>query len=333
MTPKPRFCSVWLFLCLAAAPAQAALPPQDPESGGDAFVDFPGYTGSRGFYVGAGGGLVASVGPEMHVSGANNPTRCDRLLYANPADAPTDAECTNLDNPLAGQFTFGRGSGVAGHLALGYGFGGITVEIEGTRQQFALPTGDYSTTAASGSAITDKDTEWSAILPPRASVTEFSGSQLLLNLYFEWGNRTRLTPYIGIGAGMTSYQFTFGGQFVRKSIAEGYLEVFGGSASEVDDAPEWQRAAAGTVSSFDGEVSHGGLGLQALAGAVYDLNPRAGFVVRIRWVLPPSVSVEETWTSIRGHAPVRADGAPFDTRFDFSDLGFLGLSASLKYGF
>ena len=43
---------------------------------------------ANGFYLSTNFGLTSAFGADVTALGANHPTRCDRLLYANPASAP-----------------------------------------------------------------------------------------------------------------------------------------------------------------------------------------------------------------------------------------------------
>lgn len=135
---------------------------------------------------------------------------------------------------------------------------------------------------------------------------------------------------MGGGLSQVAYRHYLG--FARKSIAEGYLEVFGGSRAEPGASPDWQRAAAGTVSELTTDVSETGLGFQLLAGVDYALSDQVSIGLKGRWVQTPDVSVDAQWTTIRSHVPVHADGVtPFISTMDFTRLGYWAVSASMKY--
>jgi OOP family OmpA-OmpF porin len=103
-----------------------------------------------------------AVGPYVAGGGGGN--------FINTADATTNAE---------GNGTFQFETGWAAIGALGYGFGGPRVELEpGYRRNALDKTADGS---AAGS--------WSAL-------------SLMANVLYDFGTGTRLTPYLGAGAGI-----------------------------------------------------------------------------------------------------------------------------------
>ena len=108
-------------------------------------------------------------------------------------------------------------------------------------------------------------------------------------------------------------QFDSYGWFKRKSIADGYLEVFGGSKNDPGASPDWQRAAAGTVSEFATSVSERVLGYQSPVRA--RTHPFEHGVGR----------------AIRSHAPVHADGqTPFTSTAEFENLGHWSLATVIR---
>lgn len=218
-----------------------------------------------GFYISTNFGLTSAFGADVTAFGANHPTRCDRLLYANPASAPNDADCTAPPtSSRQGEFAFDRNSGRAQALALGYATGSLRLEAEFLLRQ-----------------------------------------------------------QVGKAA-----------PFHRKSLDEGYLEVFGGSKSNPGAAPEWQRAAAGTLSMKDEPVNQSAFGYQLLAGVDRALGDRATAGLKARWTSVATVSASLPWTIIRSHRPVHVDGqTPYFWDYDFAGLGYLGVSLEMRYIF
>ena len=284
-----------------------------------------------GLYLAVGVGLAQGAATESTVGGTNSPTRCDRLLYANPADAPRDAGCLQ-GSELDGRFAFDPESGLAGSFAIGYAFGALSVEVEALQRHQIIHNTLFMVGDLAGSALTGKDTEWSAARPPWGDISEFRGRQFFANVYYSLPNPSRLTPYVGIGGGLSQVDFRYYLGFDRKSIAEGYLEVFGGSQDNPGASPDWQRAAAGTASELATDVSGRGIGVQVLGGVDFAFSPQMSLGLKGRWVRVPDVSQDDVWTTIRSHAPVHADGVtPFVTTNRFSDLGYWSVTAVLKY--
>ena len=289
-----------------------------------------GQVAGGGAYLAVGVGFAQGAATESTLTGTNSPTRCDRLLYPNPADAPTDAGCT--EGTLDGLYLFDPERGLTGSFAVGYTFGALSVEIEALQRHQIIHNTLFMVGDLAGSAITGKDTEWSPARPPWADISEFRGRQVFANLYYSLPNQSRLTPYVGVGAGLSRVDFRYYLGFNRKSIDEGYLEAFGGSRDDPGASPDWQRAAAGTASELSTDVTGRGLGMQVLGGVDFAFSPQTSLGLRGRWVRVPNVSQDDTWTTMRSHAPVHADGVtPFVSTNSFSKLGYWSVTAILKY--
>ncbi len=286
---------------------------------------------ANGVYVSATVGLTEAFGSHTSAFGANHPTRCDQLLYADPASAPTDAACTApLTSSLQGSFPFDRNFGAAQSIAVGYATGNLRFEGE-----FLLrgQTGRGALFDANGAVLIGKDTEWSAIAPPTGDIYNFRSRELFANAYF-FHPGSRWTPYLGVGAGLAMLKFGFYMETLRKSLDEGYLEAFGGSRLRPEEAPEWQLAAAGSMTQMDEPVADAVFGYQLLAGLDRTLSEKAALGLKIRWTSLRTASASIPFKLIRSHAPVHADGrTPFVWDFDFADLGYLGASLEMKYGF
>lgn len=286
---------------------------------------------SGGLYVSMGVGFAQGAGTEAALSGPNSPTRCDRLLYPSLADAPRDAGCL-AGTELGGLYSYDPEMGLTGSLAVGYALGPLSIEVEALQRHQVIHNTLLTLGTQAGAAITGKETEWSAERPPWGDISEFRGRQFFANLTYSLPTGGRLTPYLGVGGGLSQVAYRYYIGFARKSVAEGYLEVFGGSRAEPGASPDWQRAAAGTVSELATDVSGTGLGFQLLAGADFALSDQLSIGLKGRWVRTPDVSVDAQWTTIRSHAPVHADGVtPFISTLDFSRLGYWAVSANMKY--
>lgn len=287
--------------------------------------------GSRGLYLSTDVGFAQGAGTEAALSGPNSPTRCDRLLYPSLADAPRDAGCL-AGTELGGLYSFNPEMGLVGSFAVGYALGPLSIEVEALQRHQVIHNTLLTLGTQAGAAITGKETEWSAERPPWGDISEFRGRQFFANLTWSLPTGSRLTPYVGVGGGLSQVAYRYYLGFARKSIAEGYLEVFGGTRADPGASPDWQRAAAGTVSELATDVSEIGLGFQLLAGVDYALSDQVSIGLKGRWVQTPDLSVDAQWTTIRSHVPVHADGVtPFISTLDFSRLGYWAVGASMKY--
>lgn len=274
----------------------------------------------RGAYVRLDVGGAALRALSVATSGVNHPTRCDSLLYANPADAPGDAECTATTPQEFFRNLFSPGYGLGAGAAVGYRFGRLRLEFS------VLASGAWEDEAliALGStadtALQSKASEWSTDDPPSESLTEVRVRQGFANLILDLSNGSPITPYLGAGVGVGQVRAQYAVRMLRRD----------------DLGPaEWQRAASGTWSTLDADLSSNRVGLQAFAGLALDLGGRTALDVRGHWVrFGGFVSAEQLWTQIRDHQPVRADGTtPFTTDITLGDLDRLGLTLGLRYRF
>ena len=79
-------------------------------------------------------------------------------------------------------------------------------------------------------------------------------------------------------------------------------------------------------------VSESGFGFQILAGVDYGISDALALGVKTRWVRIPEIGIDQSWATVRSHAPVHADGTtPFESRFEFSKLGYVAGTISLRY--
>lgn len=274
----------------------------------------------QGAYVRLDVGGAALRSLSVATSGVNHPTRCDSLLYANPADAPRDAECV-ADTPR--EFfsnLFSPGYGIGAGAAVGYRFGRLRLEFS------VLASGGWEDNAliALGSttdtALQSKSSEWSTDDPPSESLTEVRVRQGFANAIVDLSNASPITPYLGAGVGVGQVRAEYAVRMLRRS----------------DLGPaEWQRAASGTWSTLDADIRSNRVGFQAFAGLALDLGGRAALDVRGHWVrFGGFTSAGQLWTQIRDHEPVRADGTtPFTTDIALGDLDRLGLTLGLRYRF
>ena len=286
-----------------------------------------------GFYLSVATGLTSAFGADVTAFGANHPTRCDRLLYADPASAPSDAACTvPLTSSRQGTYAFDRNSGTAQALALGYAMGSLRFEGE---LLFREQRGEATPFEVGADvSLIGKDTEWSGLSPPNADIDSFRSREVFANAYYAFRGSSGWTPYLGAGAGLALMDFGFYAGFLRKSVAEGYLEAFGGSKSNPEAAPEWQRAAAGTLSAMDSAVNETAFGYQLLAGLDRALGERTTLGFKIRWTSLQTASANLRAKMIRSHKPVHADGqTPFSWDFEFAGMGYLGAALEMRYHF
>lgn len=76
------------------------------------------------------------------------------------------------------------------------------------------------------------------------------------------------------------------------------------------------------------------MGYQVLAGLERPLGDRTSSVVKDRWPRFETLNDIGEWQLIRSHVPVQADGVtPFVSAHEFDPIGYLGVTAGLRYSF
>ena len=160
------------------------------------------------------------------------------------------------------------------------------------------------------------------------TLSDVRADEGFLNLYYDYENRTRWTPYAGAGIGLAQIEAHYAATFVRKPEPE-YLAI--------DFVPDWpeeaKRAAAGTANLLNAEISGWSPGLQFIAGL--DMNLGELLVgVKVRWGRFRDLTTTTEYDLIRSHAPVQADGVtPFSVDIDLGGLGYREVALVMKYYF
>ncbi|MCY3966093.1 MAG: outer membrane beta-barrel protein [Acidobacteria bacterium] len=283
----------------------------------------------RGFYVAFEAGLVEASTLEAAISGADHPTRCDVLLYADPAMAPTgDPACSGPGSSPEVTNRFDLGSRFTGSLGIGYDLGRLRVEVEHTARQHDGGTIHFLSTTGDPT-FDNKMTEWSPVDPPTVTVSDFDSRELFVNAYWDFDNSTSWTPFVGLGVGQARVSLRYGARLLRKTLAQGYQDV--DPPLTLADRP---AAGAGTISLFDSEFSDTLSGYQVLAGLDHTLGDNASFTIKARWARFEEFGGSDLWKVVRSHEPVQADGTtPFTSDLGFDGNGYVGVSVGLRYRF
>ena len=267
---------------------------------------------------------------DASTTAVNHPTRCDSLLYADSANVPSDPACMdNVPRPLFAD-TFDLGGAPAGAVSLGYAWNRFRIEAEilGSSHEGETRPG---IAGADNPALQGKSSEWSSDNPPHYRLSNFRSRQLFFNLYYSLAEGSLWTPYIGVGAGFTRIKADYFGSYLRRTVADGYIEAVGGDPTRPE---EWQLAAAGSESRLDTDVSDEAFGYQLLAGVERRLRDSTCVFLTLRWSDFAGISDHDTWTTIRSHAPFQADGVtPFTSQQAIGEIGGLTATVGIRYGF
>ena len=280
-----------------------------------------------GLYVGLQLGAAFPAAVESARRYVSHPTRCDSLLYPASVSPPVDDPACRTSRLGVTSNEFDPGAGPASGFMVGYAAGRLRFEMEylnASPGSAESPLG--GTTSA---ALLTKTSEWSTEQPPLEWIGEYTVHQAFANVYFDFLNGSRWTPFVGAGAGWAAAALNYYVQFIRKPEAE-YLQI------EFD--PDWpdvaKRAAAGTASILDSYPSETVFGYQVLAGVDYALNAYTSLGVALRWARFDDIDHEAVYDVVRSHAGVLADGVtPFNNELTFSGIGYQALTVNLKYHF
>lgn len=255
----------------------------------------------------------------------NHPTRCDRLLYPEGLTPPDDAACGAGEAATAITNSFDVGTGFGYGSTVGLSFGAIRVELDFRMRGHGRDTRPIKV-ADGNEALNGKRAEWATA--PSETLSDVRADEGFLNLYYDYENRTRWTPYVGAGMGLARMEAHYAASFVRKPEPE-YLAI--------EFVPDWpeeaKRAAAGTANLLNAEMSGWTPGLQFIAGL--DMNLGELIVgVKVRWGRFRELTTTAEYDLIRSHAPVQADGVtPFSVDIDLGGLGYREVALVMKYYF
>ena len=313
---------------------------------------------SSGFYVS--GDLGINIASGMDTIGTSNdrPSVCDQ--YINPrydevesSDAKDSKgklystyNCTGSDRGAGGRWEneFDGATGILAGAAIGYSFasqnrnsplGGLRVELEYLYRQ-----SNYDQTAdIFGGAGTQQDKLADEIVQATDRIGSITSHNLFGNLFYDFINTSRFTPYIGVGGGVGFTDMEYGSVWARNEDsmnADGSYKISTGE--DLPNYDEIRRNLAKTVSVGQATLSDVLLGFQVLFGVDYAVTQAVSLGLKGRWVRFGSFSDDFIWNPLRSHAPyLRKPGAsdrePVSGRLKTSDLEFFGVSVNLKYRF
>ena len=289
--------------------------------------------GRDGFYLRGDFGDSDALTMRARIEGIDQPTRCDRLLYPDPAAVPRDPACSGHTSGVLATVEFDRGAETmtsATALALGYARGRLRVEAELSNTMLG---GTSAPMLDAGHLAAERVDEWSAVERPQARVSGFSVNDLFVNVHLDFSNSSRFTPFLGVGGGVSTVILTFEGLRVRRTLADGFAPT-GGVAPAVGEAvPAWQTRAAGTADYMSLPLAESTLGTNLIGGVAFEANERFSIMLRGRYSRYRDVNKPGKWDLVRSHEPVLADGrtpATFD--LVLGDIASYSGTISFVYG-
>ena len=288
-----------------------------------------------GFYLSQ--ELGANFTPALEIDGgaANAPgSICDQHL--NPFSDLMPAFCSDPNAPTTvWTNTFDGAGGILAGGALGYRFtasGRLRLELE----YFYRETAHNETSGIEGSGgvtVAKLDAE---VVAAEDRIGSITSNNLFGNVYFDFTNGSRVTPYVGVGAGVGFTNVDYGLLWVRNSEPDLITSIARHfPADRLDDLRVVQRNLASTTSSSQAELGARLFGYQVLFGVDVALTESLALGVKGRRVAFESFSNTVVIDRLRSHAPSnRLDGSdPVTVGVTRADLVMYGFGLNLKYHF
>ena len=296
-----------------------------------------------GFYVSGEVGANFAMGLDTTGTSNDRASWCDE--YINPRYNEYE-RCTGPDRSVGGRWEneFDGATGILAGAAAGYSFaghnqnnplGGLRVELEYFYRQ-----SNYDQTAdiplgvgTQGQKLRDE------IVQATDRIGSMTSHNLFGNLFYDFVNTSRFTPYIGLGGGVGFTDMEYGSVWARNEDsmnADGSYKISTGA--DLPNYDEIRRNLANTVSVGQATLSDVLLGFQVLFGVDYAITQAVSLGLKGRWVRFGSFSDDFIWNPLRGHPPyLRKPGAsdrePVSGRLKTDNVEFFGVSVNLKYHF
>lgn len=168
------------------------------------------------------------------------------------------------------------------------------------------------------------------IVQAEARISGIASHNLFGNLYFDFFNSSRFTPYVGFGVGVGFTDMEYGNLWVR-NIDPARSTAGAGLPNEA----EIRQSLAGTVTSEQADLSDTLFGYQVLFGMDYALTESLSLGVKGRWVNFDDFKDSSPWDRLRSHdSQLRRDGSePVLHHIPTDDIEMFGVSLNLKYHF
>lgn len=297
--------------------------------------------GSR-FYVSGEVGANFASGLETTGTSNDRASVCDE--YINPRYREME-RCTGTDRSVGGRWEneFDGATGILAGAAAGYSFAGqnqdsplgsLRVEFEYFYRQ-----SNYDQTAniplgvgTQGQKLRDE------IVQATDRIGSITSHNLFGNLFYDFVNTGRFTPYIGVGGGVGFTNMEYGSVWARNEDSmndDGSYKISTGE--ELPNYDEIRRNLAGTVSVGQARLSDVLLGFQVLLGVDYAVTESTSLGLKGRWVRFGSFSDDFIWNPLRSHPPyLRKEGPdrePVSGRLRTDNIQFFGISLNMKYHF
>lgn len=277
------------------------------------------------FYLSTDIGMNFTPGFEFVGSSTDQGSVCDPFI--NP-DAGSRQVAGCPTRGTGWKSVFSGGQGVLAGVAAGYRLGGragslmngLRIELE---YVFRESTYDQTSTILSRSGVA-RDKLSDEIYRAEERVDSLTSHSFFGNVYYDFRSRSRLTPYVGLGAGVSATDLDNGRIWARN---HDWMQIETGR--DLPNAEEVRRNLAGTTSSFQGRHRATLLGYQVLLGADVAVGESLSIGLKARWADFGTFRATGTLDVLRSHA------VPEDYAHDreAGPIRLWGISLNLKHRF
>ncbi len=287
-----------------------------------------------GLYVGSGLGLTFSSSIDMTGFSNDRASVCDEYINTEYA---SDPKCTVSNRGEGDDWTnsFGADDGVLFGTTVGYRmpdlFFGTGFGFRGELEYFYSDFGyeETSEVDGAGGASGDKLVQELGVATDR--VSDYTSHNLFANLFLDFTNDSRFTPYIGVGLGVGIADLEYGSVWARNPD-----KLYISTGRDLSNVDEIRSNLAGSTSVEHTRLEDALFGYQVLFGVDYAITETLALGLKGRWAAFESFRDDGiVWDPLRSHAPnLRLDGSePVSGGIDLDDIEMLGISANLKYYF
>ena len=268
-----------------------------------------------GMYMGFDLGLAFPEEFDTTESDNDVATLCDTYFTFTSGTRPTN--CGTGDTWSVG---FDPDTGILGGVHVGWLHGNWRTEIE----YFYQAAGGESNPIPLAGLPASKEQE---IILTSEAIDNITGHNLFANLYYDFVNDSRFTPYVGVGVGWQRMEFDHDIAFVRNTRA--VLEM---------TAPD-RKEAAGTITRVEQKLDDDMFGYQLIAGADYALTDHLAVGAKLRYTrFDEFDGGSYEYDELRSHPsrtgpPSDPNSRPVRATFETDEIETWGASLSVKYLF
>ena len=291
-----------------------------------AVLAFAAGTADAAFYLSGELGVSASSDMRLHSGDTDRASRCDE--FVNPRYAELEG-CTDANRGVGAVddwlSDFDSASGWQAGLAGGFEIGEHwRVELEFLERRIDVdettpilrPMGDVAFMDFFGAEL------------PEATerIGRFASSNLFANVYFQWPNRSRFTPYAGVGGGVSWATMEYAALWRRSADPATVV-----SARGLPNEDEVRRNLAATSTVANKRLRDRLGGWQLLIGVRYDISETVALSLQGRWARFSAFGDGGSYQQLRSHVSnLRLDGSePVRYRVHTEDTGFFGTGLRL----